>query len=217
MQAHETDPTTVAVPTAVTRRGRPRSPQADAGVLSAALDELEEAGYARFTIEAVARRAGLGRPTVYRRYPTKGALVVAACRGIAARHVQVPDTGDLREDVLELLGGLAWVFTHTRARRIVPGLLAAREEHPELADAARVVWQSRRDALLEVLRRAAGRGDLAPHLDLEVATDLLYGPLYYRLLVTGEPLDRELAAQLTDLALSGISAPTRGRRPRGRS
>lgn len=196
------------------RPGRPRSPQADAAVLSAALDELQEVGYARFTMEGVARRAGVGRPTVYRRYPSKAALVVAACHDISARTIRVPDTGTVEGDVVTLITGLAWVFTATRARTIVPALSAAGADQPELAAAARAVWQPRRDVMRSVLQRAVDRGELPTGAADDAAIDLLYAPIYYRLLVTRAPLDPPVARHFAELALAGLrSQPGRDPTP----
>ena len=136
--------------------------------------------------------------------------MVAACRDIAARHVAAPDTGSLRSDLEAVLRALAGVFTHTRARRIVPALLAASDEHPEVADAAQAVWHPRRAVLRTVLGRAIERGEVDRSLDLELAIDLLNGALYLRVLVTSAPLTPEVATSLVALALHGLGI-SRGR------
>ncbi|MCF6378125.1 TetR/AcrR family transcriptional regulator [Nocardioides KLBMP 9356] len=185
--------------------GRKRNPLIDEAILEATLDELAERGYLNLTMDAVARRAGVGRPTVYRRYPNKPALVLAACTSVAARHVPSPNTGSLGGDVEVLLADLTRVFTRTRAAQIVPALLSARDEHPELGAAAEAVWDERRRAMREVLEHARTRGEVDSNLDIEIAIDLLYGPLYLRLLVTQAPITGQLASGLADMALAGLT------------
>jgi AcrR family transcriptional regulator len=195
------------VPSAEVRSaGRPRRPQTDHSIVAATLDELARVGYAKLTLEGVARRAGVSRPTLYRRYPHKAALVTAACTAIATQVVRHPETGSVDSDVAALVGDLAAAFYATRARAVVPALLAAIEDHPELAEAARVVWEPRRHVLSAVLNEAVECGQLPSHTDVAGAVDLLYGPLYYRLLVTRTPLDPETAIRMARQTLNALSA-----------
>jgi AcrR family transcriptional regulator len=187
-------------------RGRPRNPETDHAIMSATLDALGSVGYAEMTLEGVARAAGVSRPTLYRRYPNKSALVTAACTAIAAQVVHHPRTGALRSDVEVLVRDLARAFHETRARAVVPALLGAVEGHPELAEAARVVWEPRRHVLSMVLTEAVERDELPPTTDVEGAVDLLYGPLYYRLLVTRQPLVPDEAVRLARRVLAGLAA-----------
>src|SRR6266540_1637796 len=131
-----------------------------------------------------------------------GLSVVAAAEDLAAK-VRSPDSGNLGDDLVALLRDVIRVYTKTVAGRITPGLLADMAEHPELADAIGGFWAGRRELMLEVLRRGISRGELRPDIDLELAADLLYGPIYYRLLVTRAPLTIRFADQVVDAVLRG--------------
>lgn len=116
-------------------RGRPRSAEAHRAILEATLDLLAEVGYGRLTIEGVAARAGVGKTTIYRRWPSKPALVVAVAERLAEK-VRRPDTGSTRRDLVLLLRDIIDVFTTTMAGRIVPGMIAEMAERPDLAEAS---------------------------------------------------------------------------------
>jgi hypothetical protein len=92
-------------------------------------------------------------------------------------------------------------LTRTRARHVIPNLLALRTADPKLEAATRVVWERRRDAMVEVLRRGVQRGELPPDADFGLLADLLHGPLYYRLLISGAPIGRGLAEEIADAVL----------------
>jgi AcrR family transcriptional regulator len=185
-------------------RGRPRSDRLDAAIHEATLGALAESGYGSLSIEGIAERAGVAKTTVYRRYPSKGALVVAACANVAKRYVAAPDTGSVRGDLVEILSDHVRVLTRTPARRVTRALVAAQDEHPELAKAAALVWKARRRVMIDCLRRGIERGELPDAIDLELAADQLYAPVYYRHLVTGSRLTRAYARQVVDSVLSGL-------------
>ena len=180
----------------------PRNARNHRSILDATMELLAEVGYAGLTMEGVAARAGVAKTTVYRWWPSKPALVVAAAEDLAAK-VRSPDSGNLGDDLVALLRDVIRVYTKTVAGRITPGLLADMAEHPELADAIGRFWAGRREIMLEVLRRGISRGELRPDIDLELAADLLYGPIYYRLLVTRAPLTIRFADQVVDAVLRG--------------
>ncbi|MFI9817527.1 TetR/AcrR family transcriptional regulator [Saccharothrix variisporea] len=154
--------------------GRPRSTEIDRALTAATLDLLAEVGYDALTLDAVASRAGVSRPALYRRWPTKLHLVAHAA--LAGVPMSDPDTGDAREDLLALanalVDGLSWVAlaVHAEARRVpglVDGFLAGR--HAMVA---------------EVVRRGVARGQLRADVDPELVRDLLFGPLVYHWLAT---------------------------------
>ncbi|MEU7857159.1 TetR/AcrR family transcriptional regulator [Nonomuraea sp. NPDC049141] len=172
-------------------------PAREAELLGVVLDVLRETGYDRLTIEAVAARAKAGKHTVYRRWPSKAELVVAAFVNAVSDRPVVPDTGELRGDLLALMESL--VGELARLGDVIAGLVG---EILHNADLARAVQQNyiagRRRLTLEVFERAWARGELSRSAD----TDLLWqvGPavLFFRALVSGEPVDHELARRLVD-------------------
>lgn len=162
-------------------RGRPRDPNVDAALHDATLSLLAEGGYPKATIEAVAERAGLVRPTVYRRYGSRAALVVATFRAAVASGPQTaPDTGDVDADLETLLERLVKKLTRTRLGRAVQGIVSQVPFDPELAEAVSALQAERRLLFCEVLVRAEQQGRLKPGLDHDSAYDMLAGAIYYR-------------------------------------
>lgn len=162
-------------------------------------------------MEGVAERAGVGKATVYRRWSSKEALVRAAVEAIVS-WIPIPDTGSVRDDLLALERQAVSVYTG-KPGRVMPGLVSAMARSRSLAEAIRDDFlRSRRAALRTVLRKGQARGELRADADLELALDFLGGPLFYRLLVTGGPLDDRLAEGVVDVMLHGIgSRETTGR------
>ena len=151
--------------------GRPRSAEADNAIVEATLDLLDQGGVEAVKIEEVARRAGVARTTVYRRFPSRSDLVLGACEDVVSRYLRVHDTGSVRSDVVVLHTTLIHALTRTRARHVIPNLLALRTADPKLEAATRVVWERRRDAMVGGGRRLApsrgecpGPSGLCPHL-----------------------------------------------------
>jgi AcrR family transcriptional regulator len=196
--------------------GRPRDARADRAILEATRELIAEVGVYGFRTEDVAARAGVGKGAIYRRYRSKDELVTAAIAALVGEEIAVPDTGSTRADLLVLMGEAVALYRGSAAGRLMPNLIGAMAEKPDLARAVRDGFlASRRGALSEVLRRGVERGDLRPDLDLELALDVLGGPLFYRLLITGGPLDEQLAEGVTELILRGF-APDQPRRAKSR-
>jgi AcrR family transcriptional regulator len=188
------------------QRGRPRDARADRAILEATRELIAELGVYGFRTEDVAARAGVGKGAIYRRYRTKDELVTAAIAALVDEEIAVPDTGSTRADLLILMREAVALYRGSAAGRLMPNLIGAMARKPQLAQAVRDGFlASRRGALSKVLRRGVERGDLRPDLDLELALDVLGGPLFYRLLVTGGPLDEQLAEGVTDLILRGFA------------
>jgi AcrR family transcriptional regulator len=191
--------------------GRPREARADRAILTAALDLMAERGVHELHMDDVATRAGVGKAAIYRRYRSKDALVAAAVAALVSE-ITLPETGSTRADLLALMRDAVEVYTGAVAARAMPSLVAAMSRNPELVEAVRDRFLAgRRAALREVLGRGIERGDLAANLDLELALDVLAGPLFYRLLVTGGPIDEELAEGVADLILRGFAPKERPR------
>jgi AcrR family transcriptional regulator len=187
--------------------GRPRDARADRAILDATLDLIAELGVHEFRTEDVAARAGVGKGAIYRRYGSKDELVTAAIAALVHEEIVVPDTGSTREDLLVLMREVVELYRGSLAARLMPNLVEAMARKPELARAVRDGFLAgRRAALADVLRRGIQRGDLRADLDLELALDVLGGPLFYRLLVTGGPIDEQLAEGVAELILRGFSS-----------
>jgi AcrR family transcriptional regulator len=196
--------------------GRPRDARADRAILDATLELIAERGVHEFRTEDVAARAGVGKGAIYRRYRSKDELVTAAVAALVSEEIVLPDTGSTRADLLVLMREAVELYRGSLGGRLMPKLVSAMAEKPELASAVRDGFLfTRRVALTDVLRRGVERGDLRPDLDIELALDVLGGPLFYRLLVTGGPLDEQLAEGVADLILRGF-APDEPRRAKSR-
>jgi len=191
------------------RIGRPRDERADRVIVQATLELIAERGVHGFRTEDVAARAGVGKGAIYRRHRSKDELVMAAIAALVDREIVVPDTGSTRTDLSALMHEAVELYRGALPGRLMPNLVSAMAERPELARIVRDGFlMRRRAALTEVLRRGVERGDLRPDVDLDLVLDVLGGPLFYRLLITGGPLDEQLADGVTELILRGF-APDR--------
>jgi AcrR family transcriptional regulator len=192
--------------------GRPREARADRAILAATLELIAEVGVHEFRTEDVAARAGVGKGAIYRRYGSKDDLVTAAVAAVVSEEIEIPDTGSTREDLLVLMREAVELYCGSLAGRLMPNLVGAMAQKPELARAVRESFLSgRRVALAAVLQRGVERGDLRPDVDVELALDVLGGPLFYRLLITGGPLDEQLAEGVADLIVRGFAPDTPSR------
>jgi AcrR family transcriptional regulator len=188
--------------------GRPREERADKAILDATLHLIADRGLGELRIDDVAERAHVGKATIYRRYRSKDELVSAAVTSLVSE-ISIPDNGSTEDDLRELMRNAVRVYRGSLEAAVMPGLVEAISRDATLARAVREGFlKSRRTALAAVLERGVKRGDLRRDLDLELALDVLAGPLFYRLLVTGGPIDDKLADGVTELILRGF-APKR--------
>ena len=193
--------------TEVTRRpGRPRSAEADVAILEAAVELFAEVGLEGLTVEGVAARAGVGKATIYRRYPGKVELVVAAARCFTQGPTEAPDTGTTRGDLRELVDGLITMLTTTPLGRALPILVAARTRIPELDLAYAEIVAEKRSRGEAVVRRGIERGELRADVDAELVIDSYASPIFYRFLITGTPLDDAFASALVDTTMRAFGA-----------
>ena len=170
-----------------------------AAIERAFFDELAEVGYGRLSIDAVAKRAAVGKAAVYRRWRSKLDMTMALVSKTAVAAIDVPDTGTLLGDIRQYLRNGRDALTHPLARRIVPDLLAEVIRNPELADVlAGTVREPRRIKAVELFERAVRRGELAADVNLELSMDMLAGPLYWRLAVMQLPVDDDYCDELAD-------------------
>jgi AcrR family transcriptional regulator len=203
-------PTTETPP----RPGRPRSEAADEAIHQATMELLARDGYADLTMSGVAAEAGVSTATLYRRWSSKLELVIATLVARASER-ELPDKGSLRDDLTALLREMVERFDTTASGRIVRGLIHETGRNPELAEALREhLTLPRRAALAAMLDRAAARGELRPGLDPDVVIDLVFGPVYHRLLVTNEAVTPRVVRGLTDLVMRAIATDTPQRKNR---
>jgi AcrR family transcriptional regulator len=186
-------------------RGRPRDEEARQRILDAALEVLDEVGFAQVTTEAIAERAGASKATIYRWWPNKAAVLIEAFREAVSPDLPFPDTGCVRKDIQLQLRTFVTMLTGRRGR-IFAAFLGATQTDPDVAAAFRTFWITpRREVAKAALARKMERGQLRPGIDLDVILDLLYGPIYYRVMTGHGPLDMEYADQLADAALRGLA------------
>jgi AcrR family transcriptional regulator len=191
------------------RPGRPRDARHDRAILEAVLEILREHGYGGLTIDGVAATAGVGRPTIYRRWPSKPALVVAALVDSSRLAVPAPDTGSLRRDLIAIQRHQAELMNSPDNRRVTAGLIADLANDPHLAETyVNQYLAPRRAAVWQVLQRGVDRGELDPDVDLAFIYDLLVGPLFMRAVVWGEELAPDVADKTADVILTAF-APTK--------
>ncbi len=186
------------------RPGRPRDECVEAEIVEACLDLLVEVGFSRLTVDGVAARAGVGKATIYRRWPSKGALVLAASECVFD-DASAPDTGTLRGDVHELTSAFVEHLQASPTGCLLPALAVEARGNPELAELVATSADERRECARTVLRRARDRGELRPGTDIEVVIDAVAGPAFYRMMITGGPPTMGWMAKVVDMVLDGIS------------
>ncbi len=185
-------------------RGRPRSERLHRAILRAALTELGRGGFRLLTIDAIAARAGVGKMTVYRRWPNKAAVVMDAFLTLVGPGTRFPAAPRALERIRLQLRRQARFF-RGRFGQMIRALLGEAQFDPELAQAFRERWiQPRRQMPRLLLEEAIRQGDLRPGIDVEAAIDSLYGPLYYRLQIGTGPLSDAFAETIFRQAVAGL-------------
>jgi len=168
---------------------------------------LDERGFVDLTIEEVALQAGVGKATIYRRWPTKGMLAFDAFQAEFLAGQPLPDTGSLRGDLLGALRGWITTVKATVTGRTLVGLIAEVQRDPALGDAWRDRFVERVRAQHRVMiDRAIERGELSPATDPEIVLDLVFGAAYHRLLQSHLPLTDRFAKTIVDTVVSGLQA-----------
>jgi AcrR family transcriptional regulator len=198
-----------AATTSSTARGRPRSERAQSAILEAAADLLLEHGLAAVSMDEVAAQAGVSKATIYRWWPTKETLAMDALYHEWAGVPVVADTGSLQGDLLELLRPWARLVGRRPYGRVIAALLTEAQTNPAFAREYRARFvRPRREEGRRIFGRAIERGEIRADTKIEVALDILYGPIYHRLLHGHAPLNDRFVRDVVDTALGGI-APAR--------
>jgi AcrR family transcriptional regulator len=201
-----TDPAAAGGPLPQPSRGRPRSERARKAVLEAAAELLLARGLAAVSMDAVAEQAGVSKATIYRWWPSKEALALDALyTDWADSEPVVRDTGTLRGDLLALLRPWARLAAGKPYARVVAALLTEAQTDPAFGEEyRRRVVEPRRELAKTVFLRAIERGEINPATKIDVALDLVYGPLYHRLLHGHAKLNDRFVQDVVDLVLSGL-------------
>ncbi len=188
-----------------TSAGRPRSEEAHQAILEATLELLTEVGFSALTVEGVAQRAGVGKATIYRRWPSKLPLVVEAFGRLPS--FEDVDTGSLEGDLKTMLRRYLEAFLATPLATVYPSLAAERAHNPDLSELLDPILRSRRQPLSQAFERARARGELRPGADLDMAADLVVGPIAVRLFFRGMKIHPDMVDPMVDLALRGLTVP----------
>lgn len=188
------------------KRGRPRNTEAKNAILTASYDLLLEMGFGAVTVEKIAEQAKVSKATIYKWWPNKAAVVMDGYLFAASARLPMPDTGSVKEDLLIHAGNLA-LFLSSREGKVITELIGEGQFDAGLAEAYRSrYFGPRRQEGRQLLERGVVRGELKKDLDIGITIDLVYGPIFYRLLLTGEELNEEYIKSLVLLTLEGIRA-----------
>jgi AcrR family transcriptional regulator len=194
-------PTPTSTPPSQVRRGRPRRADADAAILTAALELVGEAGIGGLSMDQLAQRAGVGKATIYRRWASKESLILDALR-LATSPIPVPDEGDLRADLIAYTDAIVERLGASSTSDVLPHLIAASCYDEQLRASLEDYTQSRQATLRRILKRGIERGELPPDTDVNLLVDVTLGPFFYRRLLSGVTVDRRFSHRLVDAVLS---------------
>ncbi|MDT7799236.1 MAG: hypothetical protein QOI78_2669 [Actinomycetota bacterium] len=182
-------------------------PEVTQAITDAVLHELAEQGYGRLSMEAVAKRAGVGKSALYRRWASKHEMITAVVAEFSVSRAVLEDTGSLRGDLRVTLQAMIDWLTHPLFSRILPDLVAEGARNPEMAESARTsIGGPRRDRAEVMLRRAVDRGELPADLDVEMAMDVLGAPIYWRMVVRRAPVEPDYLERLVEYVLRALGA-----------
>jgi AcrR family transcriptional regulator len=185
-----------------------RRARSDQAILEATRALLAEVGVAGLTIEGVAARSGVAKTTIYRRWRDSNELALAAVWDDLISGLKAPrDVGDTREELLAFVGPIVTILQSPLMNSVIRGLTSEIAENPELSRTYREqIIEPRLEQLRHVVDRGIERGDVRPDTDIRLAHELLLGPIFYRLLYSGQPLDDGLATRIVDAVLRAFAA-----------
>jgi AcrR family transcriptional regulator len=185
--------------------GRPRDEEVRKRILDSAAQLLEELCYDEITVDAIAERSGAGKATIYRWWPNKVAVLIEAFRERITRELPFPDTGDFRQDVRLQLQNFTEIIYRGRRGKVFRAFIAGAQADPEIAKAFRENWiRPRRAEARKLFERYIAAGTADPDLDPDLMVELVFSPLYYRLLTGWGEITPEYLDRLVDMALSGF-------------
>jgi len=188
----------------VTDAGNRSTARREQAILEATRELLAEGGVHHLTIEGVAARSGVAKTTIYRRWRSKDELALAVLLKVE-EIVEVPDQGDIRAELITLVDSAVKILGKTLMGRVMQGLASDLATDPELGRSFRErIVALRVSEVRRIVDRAVQRGEVRPDLDVDLIHELLFGPVYYRLLLSGGALDKGLAARIVDVVLPGM-------------
>lgn len=182
-----------------------RSIAARSKALAAATDVVRELGVPEFTVDEVVRRSGVAKTTIYRHWANGNALMLEAV-DCAIEQVPTPNTGNLRTDLERFLGRMLTVTDVGSTSKMICGLLYAAADDNDLRAAMTAMVSEQQTPLRTILQLAQGRGELPSRLDLDLATDLIEGPLLWRYILRGEPIDPAQLTEMINVIVAGLQA-----------
>ena len=185
------------------RVGRPRDARLDAVVMEAARSVLAEKGFVGTTVKMIADRAGVGKATIYRRWPTREALLLAVTTADLP-DVAAPDTGDLRQDLVIVFTALAGQIRTAGPASYLGDLIGESMRNPELRKDFHAFIQQRRSLCADIVARARARGEVRKSVDPDMVLDLISGAMFYKKLFYDEPADAAYVKRAVDAVLDGI-------------
>jgi AcrR family transcriptional regulator len=197
----------VTVARAARRRGRPRDDRLDAVIVDATIAEVGAKGWGGATIEGVAARAGVGRGSIYRRWPSKTELFQYAAAAVT-RPAQVLDSGSFADDLFAAVLPIADMLTQPQLAAMLPSLLAEAANDASIRETLRIFVADSRTQAIEAVDRARQRGDIVQSTDAETLVDMLAGALVYRKLLLGEVTDAAAVRALVRQAVQSCVIPT---------
>jgi AcrR family transcriptional regulator len=182
-----------------------RNERSRRAILAAATSLIGELGYDRVSIEAIAKRAGVGKQTIYRWWPSKGAVALEALDDSLATVVDFQDTGNIVEDLRHHMSGVTRMINSTQIAPVIQGLIAAAQSDPALSRAhlAKVI-EPAHTAWHERITRAQRSGELRADADPDALIDMLFGAMYFRLLLHTRPSAPEQIDDALDIAFQGL-------------
>jgi len=186
------------------KRGRPRNIETQKSILSSSYDLLLENGFGAITVEKIAERAGVSKATIYKWWPNKAAVVMDGFMSAAASRLPIPDTGSVFNDIIIHATNLVHFLT-SREGKIITELIGEGQFDEGLAEAYRTrYFNPRRVEAQQLFKKGIQREELKENLDIGLSIDLIYGPIFYRLLLTGDELDDSYVKSLVTTAFEGI-------------